>query len=142
MQEQWPVLLSNDQHRLDHCEQIIVLWVSSVFHRLANSGGGDRTFASMCCVVTAAVFLRPSLPKAGKRLKGVLQNCLSFSGRRGLPWKGCDIPCFLRVTAGRGQLPVLIQQQSQLRLFTCYYCANTVCVERNATTCIAEVQCH
>ena len=142
MQGQWPVLLSNDLQCLDHGKRIIVLWVSSVFHRLANSDGGHRTFANMCCVITAAVFVRPSLLKAGKRLRGVLQKFLSFSGRRGLPWKGCDISCLLWVMAGRGQLPVLIQQQSQLRLLNCYYYANTVCVERNATARVAEVQCH
>lgn len=132
MQEQWPALLSNDLQCLDHCKQIIVFWVSGVFHRLARSGGGDRTFASTCCVTTAAVFARPSLLKAGKRWSGGLQKFLSsFSGRRGLLWKGCDTPCFLGVMAGRGQLPVLIQQQSQPRLLNCCYYANTVCVERN-----------
>lgn len=113
-----------------------------MFHRLANSGGGNRTFANTCCVITAAVFLKPTLLKAGKSLRGVLQKFLSFSRRRGLPWKGSDISCYLWVMAGRGQLPVWIQQQSQLRLLNCYYYVNTVCVERNATACIAEVQCH
>ena len=72
------MLLSNDLQCLDHGKRIIVLWVSSVFHRLANSDGGHRTFANTCCVITAAVFVRPSLLKAGKRLRGVLQKFLSL----------------------------------------------------------------
>lgn len=49
-----------------------------MFHRLANSGGGNRTFANTCCVITAAVFLKPTLLKAAKSLRGVLQKFLSL----------------------------------------------------------------
>lgn len=43
--------------------------------------------------------------------------------------------------AGRLQLPVLIQQQLELRLPSHYCHANPVCVERIVITCFAEVQC-